>query len=58
MRKLKVFNDGNQPKLWERVILLQLSCAFAYMILRGTESDILPLMLAVLAPVVALFLKD
>jgi len=60
MKKIKIYNDGSEPKLWTRVLLLQCSGIFAYWFLPfSIESLILLLGTVVFTPLIALiFFED
>jgi len=59
MKKIKIYNDGSMPTLWNRVLLLQITGIAAWLFLPRLQMyDVMLLVMVVVTPLIALFCED
>jgi hypothetical protein len=56
--KFKILNDGTQPKLWTRVLIIQLASVCAYLILPKSEFSLAILLSGVFIWFIAYFFLE
>jgi len=60
MEKIKIFNDGSQPKLQTRILIIQIVSITQYVILPFSELSLIFMLVGtIFTPLIAfIFLKD